>query len=221
MTPSFSPEQGYWLRFSQEHSRFLHKTCGAHTIAGAECPNCQKPLLLVLSLDTADERLILDASPLNPLPLLYCWRCNLSQANFFYQINDAGVRVLKWRKGGVQADFPYKRYPMHFPETVLDVSPLTVREQSIIRAINHGDDELDDDEAEHLRHPAHQVGGEPICYNSDRGMKCVQCSATAPLLATIADNAAPRCSFTQNEYVQMMFFLCRKCWIVGAYQQCD
>jgi hypothetical protein len=178
--------------------------------------------LLVLSLDTSDQRLILDGCPLNFLRLLYCWTRNLALANFFYQVNASGVKLLKFRKGGVQTDFPYKRYPTYFPQSTLDLIPLTAHEQATIHAINRGDgDEFDDEQSEALGDPAHQVGGEPICYDRDGTMKCVGCGAKAPLLATIADKAGKRQSFTGNAYVQMLFFLCRKCWIVGAYQQCD
>ena len=50
------PRSGFVVRFDGDAAH-RHEACGAHEIDGAVCPNCAKPMLRMLSLDTADERL--------------------------------------------------------------------------------------------------------------------------------------------------------------------
>src|ERR1700732_2695819 len=40
-----SPEVGHWLNFSPNPTDILHDLCGPHDVAGALCPNCNKPLM--------------------------------------------------------------------------------------------------------------------------------------------------------------------------------
>jgi thiol-disulfide isomerase/thioredoxin len=221
MSVSYSPKQGYWLRLVEKKSlSFSHQLGGAHDIPGAGCPNCKKPLLQLLSLDPADERINLAACPLDRFPVLYCWTCNVAQDDFYYQLQGKEVRLIKYKKGGVELDFPYRKYPVYFPASLAELHPLTNREQDAIHAINQGDEDAED-ENPNLSVPAHQIGGEPIYLDRGRSLRCLACKSEIPLLATVADNAGKQRSFTRNEFVQVMVFVCRKCWVVGCYQQCD
>lgn len=81
--------QGYKLLPADEATaEGAHHLFGPHAIAGAECPNCRdgflmlghKPLLHLATIDTRDARLGLEV-PLAQIPLLYCTRCAISEAD--------------------------------------------------------------------------------------------------------------------------------------------
>ena len=61
--------------------KFRHRFCGPPRTKGAECPNCRKPLLHFLTIDTTD------AVPETPfqlphfIPLLFCWTCNVAHCD--------------------------------------------------------------------------------------------------------------------------------------------
>ena len=217
------PQQGYWLsERAKKRSAFSHTRCGENLVPGAQCPNCRKPLLCILALDSRDPRVDVSGCPLESLPLLFCWTCNVAQDRFFYQLHSGGVSLLRYKKGGVTDDFPYCSYPDHFPQSPLDLTPVTQEDQEMIRRLNAGEDMwLTNERAEELLVPDHQVGGEPILVSGDDRLKCVVCKRISPFFASVGDNAGHNLSFTENEFVQTLFFLCRRCWVVGAVQQSD
>lgn len=60
--------------------------------------------------------------------------------------------------------------------------------------------------------------------NPNRGFR----DGHTPLMAAamsghvaIADDAPKQMSFTGNEYVQVLAHYCKKCRVMGVYQQCD
>ena len=87
------PSQAYFVHYDEskplasyfcdvEHDDQLnvlhhHVFCGPNNIPGAWCPNCDKPLLNILDLDTSDPRLELGTALPSSLPLLCCWTCNV------------------------------------------------------------------------------------------------------------------------------------------------
>ena len=90
------PEWGYRLNFSPAENEIIHQFCGANTINGGTCPNCQKPLMLLLSLDASDSRLDLNASIHPFVHLLYCWTCSIPFGDFSYKLRaDGGVELLQ------------------------------------------------------------------------------------------------------------------------------
>lgn len=106
MVPTFIT-QGYFLEIVKpQDDGHRHAFCGPHLIPGAHCPNCDKPLLRFLSLDTCDPRLGLQHCPFPALPLVYCWTCNIAQEPFLYQVNaDGGVQLLQYGDDGVEEFF--------------------------------------------------------------------------------------------------------------------
>ena len=79
-----------------EHGHTLY---GTHTIEGGWCPNCDKPLLQLGVIDTRDPRLGLAHLPLLRIPLLFCTRCAICQADG--DINTHGLQQLyQARHGG-------------------------------------------------------------------------------------------------------------------------
>jgi hypothetical protein len=202
-----------------------HMFCGPQRLAGGECPNCRKPLLRFLDLDTTDPAL----QPLGTislrLPLLFCWTCAIAQEELFYRLTDGGVELVRYGEGGVQTDFPYEDYPVHFPGCPARLEPLTEDEQEVIRRINRGQIAEWDVEESHPRvcRPRHQVGGEPLLVQRDPEAEvlCPECGGPMPFLAAVADDCLDPRGFTGNSYVQVLFRYCIRCRVVGAYQECD
>ena len=108
--------QAYLAQISVDSS-VKHMFCGEHAIEGARCPNCNKALLRFLSIDTSDPLIASELqSTVKQIHLLFCWTCNISQVDFYYQLNlDGSVSLLQFGIGGVETDFPYEDYPDHFP----------------------------------------------------------------------------------------------------------
>jgi hypothetical protein len=91
-----TPEVGHWLNFSPNTTDILHDFCGPHDIAGALCPNCNKPLMRLLSLYAKDERLGFDPVRQAVVHLLYCWTCSVPFGEFSYKVgSDGSVEVLQ------------------------------------------------------------------------------------------------------------------------------
>jgi hypothetical protein len=216
-----APKRGYFLIPAPGDSlrSYRHALCGVerHNI----CPNCRRPLLRVLTLDTRDPRLELNTTTVGslPLPLLFCWRCNVSQGPFYYRLlSEPLVELLIYNRGGVEADFPYPDYPDYFPESPVTLAAIPPDVQERLVKINEG--EIDDMQ---LGRPRHQIGGIPYLfqYEPERQSSCAVCHAPMPFLATICDDNGDARGFTENSGVQMLFRYCRRCCVVLAYQQCD
>lgn len=77
--------KGYALRV--EKSDTNHHFGGPHSIKGAGCPNCEKPLIQHFVIDCSDVRLGLEKPGLETIPLLYCMRCELSWYDFVYDLH--------------------------------------------------------------------------------------------------------------------------------------
>src|SRR5689334_3129472 len=81
--------QGYVLQEwagKLKKPEFAHYFCGPHDVPGAICPNCSKPLLRLLALDTCDPRLGLEYCPFPVLSLFSCLTCEISMHPFSYQL---------------------------------------------------------------------------------------------------------------------------------------
>ena len=229
-------EQGYFLDFDiskGDSFTLLHQFCGENDFPNAICPNCDKPLLLFLSLDKRDVRLNLSSLPSQILPLCWCWTCNVAQESMCYQIDSNGdFRWLKYGKGGVEEDFPYSNYPKFFPSVPVSLTPLSEEEQRIIQGINCDEVEKWDlpEDLRYLSIPNHQVGGEPYLIQQDPDyhlgihgdlVTCPICSQTMNFLAAIGDKSLGDIGFVDNEFVQVLFHYCFRDHVISAFQQCD
>jgi hypothetical protein len=217
--------QGFLLkcRDSSLADGFAHTFCGQHRLRGADCPNCRKALLSFVSLDTRDPRLRLEALAPHPLPLLFCWTCNIAQAAFVYALDRrAGIELVEWGRGGRTSLFPYPDYPQFFPPALVLLRPLSRRLQELIRRLNADP---------HLSHypkrirriatPAHQLGGEPYLEQGLVPMPCPACAVTMSFLASIGDRCLDPRGFTGNPHVQVIYNYCGGCRLVRCYQQTD
>jgi len=225
--PNGNPERGYMLDFSPPDSAFTHDFCGDHNIEGANCPNCDKPLLKLLSLHAGDPVLNLDPSRQPVVHLLYCWTCSIPYGDFSYRIRQNGsVQILsvpprmKYEFG---PEGPYDGYTGRFPRRRVRLHPLSDDIQQALKARWMG--EIDESEEPYF---GHQVGGYPVIFNPSKAF-CPECSREMPLLASICNDASGNNpwnendaeTFTGNGGVQMVFQLCRDCSVVTAYHSND
>jgi len=218
------PSRGYFINFGtvDTASRFDHIFCGEHTIRGAACPNCSKPLLRYVGFDVRDLRLGLAAFPSEKLNLFYCWTCNMSQEPLFYLCQRNGdIQLLHFGKGGKSTDFPYPNYPRFFPQREIWLEEIPPEVQLKISLLNQNRGAEADDIPPALAVPRHQVGGIPLLVQPLLDLHCPQCNKRMALFSSFGDDTGGERGFTGNPFVQVLFHLCSSCAIVGAYQQCD
>jgi len=228
--PQGDPRRGHWLNFSPNPGQVQHDFCGAHDIAGATCPYCNKPLLRILSLSAEDPVLNLEQGKTPVVHLLYCWTCSIPFGEFSYRINaDGSVEFVHVPERQHDREFglagPFDGYKGVYPLCKVSLEPMDEQDDAKLarRAHEEGDEEYDD-----LFAPRHQVGGSPFIYNP-KTLTCPGCSTNMPVLAAICDHASGNNpwqpdesnSFTGNGGAQMVFQFCRDCAIVSAYHSCD
>jgi hypothetical protein len=225
LRPRFAalPEQGYTLEVGLESASlpWRHRFCGANDTRGAWCPNCQKPLLRFLLLDAADPRLELAHTDMEVLPLLFCWTCTISKHPFTYHVSDRGkgVELLEYEPGARFPDFPYEGYPVAFPEGRVSLRELDEARQAVIRKLNVGQQRWElAAEFPRLARPTHQIGGEPYLVQAIDRPHCQRCTAEMPFLAALADSNLGERGFVENDFVQVLYHLCRPCQVIVAYQ---
>lgn len=224
------PSQGYFVDYrhsADTPEAFEHFFCGPHEVCGAECPNCHKPLLHFLALDTQDTRLNLQNSLFQTLSLLYCWTCNIAQEPFFYHVlNDGSVELTQYGQGGVETDFPYENYPVFFPGARVMLQAISPKEQAILTRLNR---RFETNEAasriygqrRDLWSVRHQIGGEPFLIQYLLDLECPHCRAKMPFLASIANDCLDERGMAGDDGVQVLYHYCRSCCMVGAYQTVD
>lgn len=219
------PNQGYFAVTLDGPSepRYSHLLCGRTVLRGAISPNSGRPLLQLLALDVSDERLDLPRPSLAALPLLYSWTCPISEGVFSYRVTIDHVELIAFESGNPYEDFPYEDYPAAFAGRPVDLVPLTGAEQDAILCLNTRDIPFAErDRLADLDKPRHQVGGVPrLLQPPIDEMKCPSCGAAMPLLASIAsENGAPR-GFADNDFVQVIYHLCRACVVLSCYHMAD
>jgi hypothetical protein len=218
-----TPARGFTLQFTNR-SRFEHWFCGEHTIPGAQCPNCRKPLLRMLTLDTRDRRLGLQALGLPHVHLLFCWTCHLAQGETAYRLlPNGGIRFVQHRRGGVSKTFPYRDYPRAFPGRRFTLAAVAPREARTLAALNAGEVSTTSlgRSARQLAMPRHQIGGEPRFLQGTPRRICPRCRHPMTFLASVGDDTLGGSGFTGNAFVQVLFLLCERDKIVLSLQQCD
>jgi hypothetical protein len=200
------PTQGYYMVPAKSApSQDGHILGGSQSIAGAVSPNSGKPLLQLAQINTADPRLELETAGFAALPLLYGWTCDIHQGLFTYRVEPDRVELLDFPQGRTYTDFPYENYPDAFAPVPMNLAPIDAKGRR-----------TDPDE------PQHQLGGTPtLMQDAVSGLKCPRCAGAMPLFAAIAnDNGTPP-GFTDNPYVQVVYHLCRACWVITCYNVCD
>jgi hypothetical protein len=163
-------------------------------------------------------------SKVDTLHLLYSWTCGISDRDFTYRESNQGVEILAYTKGPTHSDFPYANYPVFFPRVEVDLQALTPEEQTAIRQMNRREDGSPSVTDQYLRPtaPRAQIGGEPRLMQWPLGeCLCPVCGCSMPLLASIGNENGCASGFTDNDFVQTLFFLCDGCMVVTAYNLTD
>ena len=204
--------------------RSLHALCGPQHINGAVSPNSGVPLLLVASLDTADPLLGISHLNVETVHLLYSWTCGISEGDLTYRESTLGVEILSYTKGEPQSNFPYENYPGFFPRVDVNLEVITPEEQLVMKRLNRreaGSTQLAR-QFPRLAVPRAQVGGEPRLMQWPLSVRtCPVCRKPMLLLASIGNETGSTLGFTDNVFVQMVFFLCADCTVITAFNLTD
>ena len=167
-------KQGYAMLADESSS--THYFGGENRHAGAICPVCEIPLLLLVDLDCVSLREKENTklfSELERLPLYYCWKCCAEKLS--YQVHGAPVKVFR-NEGKPQGDdFPYAGFPKEFQRRSVKLVPIPYEMAKLLAVAQEIDEywlaEHDkkaiQDELQNLRHPwfsrssinRHQIGG--------------------------------------------------------------
>ncbi len=227
--------QGFFLKYAE--NKGPHQFCGEHRIPGADCPNCNKPLLRYASLDLEDPLLqtlkTQYPQPTRWLHLLFCWNCPILAGIVYKQHDDERIELLQYLTAETYSldgpgtvypyqDHPYENYPDHFPLAASSLEPLDPQFQALIHEFNTSDDPYSlDIEDLHCQNPQHQIGGEPMLIQDLNVPICPECMEPMQYLACFADENRHRSGFTENCGVQVIFSTCTACRTFYGMSYCD
>ena len=238
-TLAFEPREGY--RLVMREGDFGHHLGGETPVPGADCPNCQKPLMHAATLDTWDERLGIRAA-FRYLPVLFCWRCEIVIGEFFYRVNsDESVEVLYGvrpkpeltflqtvgslfgRKPPEPSPDRYMQRPSFYPRRPFDLEPLNEIEREFAVAANRDPTWFPPE----YRVRRHQIGGEPYAgghFEDVHTLSCWSCQQPMPVLTALCDNPAGAAidaefqisgGFAGDPETLVLVRFCRACAVVG------
>jgi len=108
-------KQGYALQAAEDGDQG-HWIGGAPDHAGAECPVCHVPLLLLADLNCVWIRQYEEAKlfrHLDRLPLYYCWKCCAERLSYRI-IGPKRIKVFGNEGKPQGEDFPYEGFPDQF-----------------------------------------------------------------------------------------------------------
>ena len=135
---------GYSVQLDRkgEYEHWVGGACGGQRCEweGDECPNCKKPLIQHLLLDTQDPRLKLQALGVPELPLLYCGRCCIAEEPFVYRVKPpAAIELVLFqpdnREDSAQ-DWYRHALPDVFPQRSIELQPIPDWMQDLILRMN-------------------------------------------------------------------------------------
>jgi hypothetical protein len=122
---------GYRIKMSNA-PRGDHWIGGKTYHEGAECPTCNRPLLLILDINCSDSLFVIQSESafrdLERLPLYYCWGCGGDRS---YRVESpTQIRVFGSRdRRRIRRAFPYAPYPSHLKKrrVRLDAFPAKIK----------------------------------------------------------------------------------------------
>jgi hypothetical protein len=223
------PQTAYLIEAVQEYPEgvgWYHYFCGPQSIRGAWCPNCQKPLLPLAIVDATDPRVDLGEMLLLSIPLMYCWRCGIPKADFYYRvITEDEIHIVEYCKGDPEVGFPYDDYPVFFPGSPCVLRELSGDEQRALDGLSVGEIIEADivNSAPHLVGQPHQIGGRPFLLQIDSGdaLSCPICGQLLSFFANIGNRCADPRGIVGYSHVQLLFHVCHRCSVVGARNRAD
>lgn len=205
-----------------------HKMGGSPNEEAPPCPNCRLQMTRFFELSRIDPALgRLRAFP-SDVELLYCWQCAIPSRPFHYRYSNGGrVEYLAHGAGGMGPLFPYERYPRVFPQRSMRLRPmrrkLGLHLAEYTRLIAQGREEAAwelTNKHKSLNVPRHQFGGLPFLYDY-REFRCLCCGRPMMFLATVADQSTDPRGFVGNPFVQVVYYSCIECLVIGARHECD
>ncbi len=220
------PQQGYRLIVQTGRPTYDHIFCGLTELIGAISPFTGKPLLRFLSLDTRDPRLELEPLTVARIELLYSLTCRLAYIDFYYKLTGDRIEILSEISddnvpGSEYTDTPYLNYPLAFPAAYIDLMPADEEEKAIVEAINETQDLDLRLQYPGLSEPYHQVGGEPYFVQKPDVLSCPGCGKEMSFFASIGNYNGQEKGFFDNDYMQVIYQICKACCVIGAYNICD
>ncbi len=209
-----SPVQAYFLQPCQRPTPEQPKHfLGSFEELEEACPQCARPLQLLLSLDASDGRIGLPVLPGNQLKLCVCGVCHQLQ----YAI----------AANGEIATFPISRASSPNSETILTppkFSPVALHAvpDRVVEARTLASEGRLDEAGIWVREfdwaiPSHQVGGRPLIRNGKFPSPiCPLCNTAPPFLASVVCGIAGPTVREELEQAQVLFFFCQSCPVVLA-----
>ena len=233
---------GHFLKLDGE-TTLQHYVGGSIDLHGAECPNCRKPLMLYLSLDSADQRLGLQDIGVDVLRLFTCLRCELTWHGFAYTILDeTAIELVAYHVGCTTWHDWYEDVSVDvFPRRPVALVPIPERVQELYDRLNDGDTLTEAEELEIAQatnsFAEEEVGGYPIVdvINQVGGRAFLPQRLDEPFCVCCAKQGHERqtlfvASLTNDpkdglkiahDGTQLVFYLCPVCRTVHFVQSCD
>jgi len=225
------------------HGAYRHSFGGAHSTVGALCPNCDRPLMLYLTIDMRDRLLVFPSGrpELRTIQLFYCMRCALAWHDFAYQlISDGTVEIVEAHRGPRTWDDWGEAVGCDvFPVRPVSLTPIPARLQELWDRLNGLElgETLSIGEAEevialtqgHAFPPlpgmakysfVNQIGGRALLCQGIDDPPCPRCgggpfgSRQMLFLACLYNDAENRLRIASVECTQIIFFLCPECFTV-------
>jgi hypothetical protein len=206
---------------------YAHAFGGCHAYNGAECPNCRKPLIRHLRLDTNDPLIPLAMSSTS-LPLLYCMRCALCWENFAYQVvaNDA-IQIVRAHLGERAWDEWYSELGDVFPERAArlhrpppEFSELTDKLNADIELTEAEEArwwELLDRPRRYAIDAVNQVGGRTFFIQRNPEPLCPLCGRQTFFLASLRNDLHTGIKVTPDGLAaQLLFYICPPCFLISV-----
>ncbi len=220
------------LTVSVGESRWAHAIGGDDVIAGADCPNCRKPLLLHLSLDLSDPRFAPLAHLPSPLRLLYCMRCALSWEPFRYRCKSPNrVEIIDVHQGAVDDEEWQTEVGDHFARQPMVLTPLPPEVQEMMDRLNRGEDLSDEESDFYLKAVGSrsrsriidaitQVGGRSFLPQGQPDPTCATCGGAQSFLASVYNNHPTGMLWMPKGLAaQITFSVCAECGEICVEQR--
>ena len=225
---------GHFVDFGVQ-SGYGHSVGGEHSIKGAWCPNCDKPLMLHMTLDASDPALKLNRLGLSTIPLLYCSRCSLSWYDFTYVLkSETEIKLVEFFTGETNWDEWNSAVGVDvFPKQSCSFRPMPSKLQKLYDKLND-DEELSERETRYVLKMTdvigniidvtNQVGGRSFLCQMLLDPWCVNCQKVgernqAFFLASLTNVPKAGVVFSYDS-IQIVFFFCPVCRSIKVTHSC-